>query len=177
MQRIDDMNATQICFFLVLLAAALAVAGCGEQPAGQQSAADQRDPANRLTGKWHGAGQADAAGLDSAAADTLGAAMGKCEMTAEFRADGTSSLSLIVGGLPDPNPRIGTWKIVERNGPRAAVECTDSSDGNTIRAEIEFLDDDRITYHDPGDSAMPTFLLLRIAEPAAGGETAGGAGS
>jgi hypothetical protein len=172
------MNANHLCYFLVLLAAALVVAGCGVQPAGQQPASGPSDLADRLTGKWHGAGQADAAGLDPAAADTLGAAMGQCEMTAEFRADGTSSLFLIVGGLPDPDPRIGSWKIAERDGPRAIVECTDSSNGNTIRAEIEFIDNDRLTYRDTGDSAMPAFLLLRVSEAADGsGESTSGAGS
>ncbi len=144
----------------------LAFAGCGQSPAGSQPGSETPNHAQLLIGKWQGAGQSDVAGAD-AAADALDAAMGRCEMTAEFRADGTSSVAIAIGGLPDPNPWSGSWKIVQTEGRRAMVEYTGSVDGEmkTMRAEIEVLDDNQISYLDPGDSAMPRFLLSRVAEP------------
>ena len=96
--------------------------------------------------------------------------MSTCEMATEFRADGTGSVAIAIGGLPDPNPWSGSWKIAETGGNRVLVEYTGSVDGQpqTMQAEIEFLGPDRITYRDPGDTVMPKFLLSRVREPSPG---------
>lgn len=161
------MNRLSILLPVALfVAVTLAVGGCGQDPAGPQPVVEQPDLAQRLIGKWQGPGQSNADESDAAAA-AVGAAMGRYEMTAEFRADGTSSVAIAIGGLSDPNPWSGAWKIVAAEANRATVEYTGNVDGQmrTMRAEIELLGDNQITYLDPGDSAMPRFLLSRVSEP------------
>jgi hypothetical protein len=131
----------------------LAAAGCSEQPG------------DRLVGQWAGAGQFEGTGTDPAS-EVLRAAMANYRLSAEFHQDRTYTRAVTVGGQDDPQPWSGSWRVVESQADRLVIELEVPNDGESgaRRAEIDFLADGRAAYVEPGDEALPKFILSRVPE-------------
>jgi hypothetical protein len=146
------MKSHQLSLLAVLLTSLLmAAVGCTKKPG------------DRLVGQWQGSTRLGSVG-QGVEAQFVGAAMGRIQMTAEFRSDGTMRSSVSIGGLADDNPWEGPWRVIESGPDRLVIELTAEVDGQTVQkqAEIEFLSDDQIALSDPGDTVLTEFILDRV---------------